>query len=80
MRDEALAYLDSMNVVLGKRVNQAKIDYLENDASTLELILYNVASVPEKIFGGAIAFVDDTIDGIKGEEINPYNCFQACLQ
>lgn len=71
--DKAEKFLSDMEYQLGLRADDAQKKYLENDAGSLEKILYNVASVPANVFGGISSFADDTIRTIKGEDINPYS-------
>lgn len=68
----AYDFLDAMKVTLNKRSTD-KMAKDVSEAPVLEQIFYNVASVPANIFGGAVAFVDDTINILQGEDINPYS-------
>ena len=77
MEEQALSYLEGMATELNRRENNEQIDYLENEASALELVAHNVLSVPANIIGGAGAFVEDTIAGVGGKDINPYGGFHS---
>ena len=72
LKEEAISYLKGMETELDRRANVEQIEGLEN-ASSLELILHNAASVPANILGGGIAFIEDTLARLQGEEINPYS-------
>ena len=72
-KEAAYQYLDAMTTELTRRATQATTDYINNEASTLEKIGLNIASVPMNVFGSAASFVDDVSHIIKGEDINPYS-------
>ena len=71
LKDEAKAYLKGMEVELDRRANVKTQENIAN-ASALELVFHNIASIPAGIIGGAIAFVGDAFAMASGEEINPY--------
>ena len=73
MRDEALAYLEGITPELNRRENQESAEYLANEATPLEMVFYNVASVPASVFGGAMSFVSDVSSLATGKDINPYD-------
>ena len=52
-------------------MNEDSIEYLENEATPLELVFHNVASVPASILGGGIAFIDDALNLVSGNDIDP---------
>ena len=70
-KETALAYLDGMENILYERMNEDSIEYLENEATPLELVFHNVASVPASILGGGIAFIDDALNLVSGNDIDP---------
>lgn len=72
LEEEALSYLDGMKTELDRRATVGMQNRLE-DANALELIFHNVVSIPANIIGGATAFVDDAINTVMGNEINPYS-------
>ena len=70
----AYDFLDAMKTTLNKRATQTMADEVSKaELGSFEQIFYNAASVPANIFGGAAAFVDDTINILQGEDINPYS-------
>lgn len=68
----AYDFLDAMKTTLNKRATQEMVDDV-SDAPVLEQIFYNVASVPANVLGGAVSFVDDAANIIRGDDINPYS-------
>ena len=71
-QEEAYKYLKDMTVELNRRANTEMEKDLSN-ASALELLAYNVASVPANIIGGVPALIDNISHRVRGEEINPYS-------
>lgn len=71
LKDEAKAYLKGMETELDRRANAETQEKLAN-ASALELVFHNIASIPVGIIGGAVGFVNDALTMASGEEINPY--------
>ena len=71
LKEQAISYLNGMEVELDRRANVAQMESLE-DASALELVFHNVASIPANIFGGGIGLVSDALALMQGNEINPY--------
>lgn len=71
LKDQALSYLDGMEIELDRR---ASVEYQKGleEASALELVFHNVVSIPANIIGGTTAFVDDVINTVMGNDINPY--------
>ena len=71
LKDQALSYLDGMEIELDRR---ASVEYQKEleEASALELVFHNVVSIPANIIGGTTAFVDDVINTVMGNDINPY--------
>lgn len=70
-KEEALSYLDGMQTELDRRATMKRQEHLE-DAGFLEMVFHNVVSIPANIFGGALAFAEDAINLISGNDINPY--------
>ena len=71
-RDSAYRFLDSMTSELNRRTTAEMAERIQN-ANGWEKLAWNIASVPANVLGGGMAFIDDTINTIKGEEINPYS-------
>lgn len=71
-RDSAYQFLDSMTSELNRRTTAEMAERIQN-ANGWEKFAWNIASVPANVLGGGMAFIDDTINTIKGEEINPYS-------
>ena len=74
--DAASAFLDNMEVELAQRetgVNNQEWTERYEEASLLGKVFMNAASVPASVFGGALAWIDDSARELRGEEINPYN-------
>lgn len=68
----AYEYLDKMTTELTRRETVARQKEID-EASWLEQIWLNLKSVPQNIFGGALSFVEDTANIVRGEDINPYS-------
>lgn len=75
-QEAAYKFLSDMTTELTRRETQATQDYIEQ-APLLEQIFLNVASIPMSVIGGGLAFVDDAVNTIQGEEINPYSRMHA---
>ena len=71
-QEAAYKFLSDMIPELTRRETMAKKAYIE-EAPVLEQILLNAASIPMNVIGGGVAFIDDAINMIQGEEINPYS-------
>ena len=71
-QEAAYRFLDAMKPTLNKRATEAMAKNV-SDAPVLEQIFYNVASIPANIIGGATAFVEDAVNIVKGDDINPYS-------
>ena len=71
-QEAAYKFLDDMSTELTKRETLARQAEIE-EAPVLEQIALNIASIPGSVIGGGIAFVDDAINVLQGEEINPYS-------
>ena len=72
----ASKYLDDMEVELSHRKTldrQRRWTEQYEEAGFLGKLLMNVGAVPAGVFGGALAWIDDSARQLKGEEINPYN-------
>ena len=75
-RATADKYLDDMRVELNRRETTTQTEgYAKNldDASLLEKIGLSIATTPAQFGGAVTGFVDDAIQMLKGEEINPYS-------
>ena len=68
----AYKFLEDMTTELTRRETQKRADDIA-DASFLEQIALNAASIPMNVFGGAIGFVDDISNLVQGKDINPYS-------
>jgi len=74
--DAASAFLDDMEVVLAQRetgANNQEWTERYDESGFLGKVFMNAASVPASVFGGALAWIDDSARELRGEEINPYN-------
>ena len=75
-QESAYRYLDAMEVELGRR--EMKDTYAAIDeASGLEQIMLNVASVPMNMLGGIAATVDNASRLVQGKDLNPYSRAQS---
>lgn len=72
-KETADKYLDDMKTELNRRETQGYTDYIFNEASGLEKLALNIASVPMSVLGGLPAIVDDAVNIVKGKDINPYS-------
>ena len=68
----AYEYLDKMTTELTRRETLARQKEIDG-ASGLEQVWLNIKSVPQNVFGGAIGFVEDAANIVRGEDINPYS-------
>ena len=71
-QESAYRYLEAMSTELTRRATQARAEEIDN-ASVLEKIGLNVASIPMSVFGGAIGLLEDTGNVLQGKDINPYS-------
>lgn len=71
-QDAAYKFLDDMAVDLGRRENEETSKEYDS-SNVLKKIAYNVASIPASVFGGVAGFIDDAVNTVQGEEINPYS-------
>ena len=71
-QEAAYKFLDDMTTELTRRETQETKEYIDN-ASGLEQVALNIASVPMNVFGGVASFVDDMSHIVQGEDINPYS-------
>lgn len=71
-QEAAYKYLSDMKDVLNKRATQEKLEDIRNSEGW-EQFGWNVASIPMNVIGGATAFVDDAINVISGNDVNPYS-------
>ena len=75
-KEEALSYIEGMGTELNRRATvnrQEKMEAAAENGEALKLVFHNIVSVPANIVGGATAFVDDAINMLMGNEINPYS-------
>lgn len=77
-------YLEDIQVVLDQRATEAMNAHVKSqieNTSGFKGFLVNtglsLASIPTNVFGGALAFADNTISQLKGESINPYSPAQS---
>lgn len=70
-QEKAYKFLEDMAPTLGQREQEEQHGKLE-DASGLEMIFHNIASIPANVFGGVTGFLTDTVDTLSGKSINPY--------
>lgn len=77
-------YLEDIQVVLDKRATDAsntQIKNLINNTSGFEGVLLNtglsIASIPLSIIGGITSFLDNTVNQLQGDSINPYSPAQS---
>lgn len=68
----AYEYLDKMTTELTRRETVARQKEID-EASWLEQLWLNAKSVPQNVFGGALSFVEDAANVVRGEDINPYS-------
>ncbi len=71
-QEAAYKYLEAMTPILTSRETQAREDYISN-ASLLEKIALNAASIPMSVIGGAVGLVDDASNIVQGKETDPYS-------
>ena len=75
-------YLDDMTIELNRRQASKELEHLRtafDNASFGGKLALSIASVPEQIFGGAIAFAEDTLSQLQGEGINPYSSAHSAM-
>lgn len=68
-------YLDELQILLDKGAyeeQQAITEAAYADANVFEKIVMNAATIPESVFGGALAFVEDAFNSTFGSGYNPY--------
>jgi hypothetical protein len=71
-QESAYRYLDAMKPILNKRATEDMAKEI-SEAEGLEQVFNNILSIPTSVIGGASAFVDDTINILQGDDINPYS-------
>lgn len=71
-QESAYKYLDDMKTELNRRSTE-DMQKVIDEANGLEKLAFNVAGIPARIFGGAVAAVEDAAHLIHGKEINPYS-------
>ena len=75
-QEKAYQYLDDMETELNRRKTLADTKRWQegyDEASVLEKIGLNLATVPAQLTGSVLGFLDDTSATLRGEEINPYS-------
>lgn len=82
--EAADAYLDSMQVILDRRANEASQKNISESVNkpgiegVINRVGLSIASVPLNVFGGAFALLDDAASAIRGE-YNPYSPGHAMM-
>ena len=74
--DTADKYLSDMKTELNRRktlANIGKWSEAYDEASFLEQIAMNIATVPAQLTSGLTGTIENTVATLKGEEINPYS-------
>ena len=71
-QETADQYLDGMKTELNRRSTNERSKAID-EATGLEKLALNVASVPANVFGGVAGFIEDTAHTLQGKEINPYS-------
>lgn len=71
-QETADQYLDGMKTELNRRSTNERAASID-DATGLEKLALNLASVPANVFGGVAGFIEDTAYTLQGKEINPYS-------
>ena len=69
----AKAFLEKLKPILQRRAAQAEEDYIKNEASGVEKAILAASSVPINVLGSAPGFLEDAINVVSGNEINPYS-------
>ena len=77
-------YLEDIQVVLDQRATETantEIQNLINNTSGFKGVLLNtglsIASIPANIIGGITSFLDNTVNQLQGDSINPYSPAQS---
>lgn len=65
-------YLEDMKTELNRRSTAERTKAI-NEADGLEKLALNIASVPANLLGGFTGFVEDTVNTLQGNDINPYS-------
>ena len=68
----AYKFLRDMETELTRRATQKRADKI-SDASLLEQIALNIASIPMNVFGGVVGTLGDIGNAIEGKPYNPYS-------
>lgn len=71
-QESAYKWLDDLQTELDRRKTNEDYEKAEN-ASALDKILMNVASVPANIIGAPLSFASDVSNIVRDNEINPYD-------
>ena len=82
-KDSAETFLEKLQGVLEQRQRVSSQEAIEGAISKEGLegvaasTILNIASVPAKIIGGTVAFLDNSVRQISGQEINPDSSWQG---
>ena len=82
-QEKAYKYLSDMEVELNRRRvldEQGKWKNSYENSGWFGKTMMNLWTVPENVLGGAVALLGDTIDTVRGEEINPYSMSHDSLR
>lgn len=75
-QEKAYQYLSDMDVELNRRRTldkQGKWKTSYENSGWFGKTVMNIGTIPANVLGGASGFVEDAIDTLRGEEINPYS-------
>ena len=75
-QEKAYQYLSDMDVELNRRRTldkQGKWKTSYENSGWFGKTMMNIGTIPANVLGGASGFVEDAIDTLRGEEINPYS-------
>lgn len=74
--EKADQYLADMKPELNRRSTAERAKFIDN-ASGMQKLALNVASVPASVFGGIPAYMEDAAALLQGKDINPYSSAHA---
>ena len=74
--EKADQYLADMKQELNRRSTVERAKFIDN-ASGMQKLALNVASVPASVFGGIPAYMEDAAALLQGKDINPYSFAHA---
>lgn len=75
-QEAADKYLSDMKTELNRRNAMNEMQNLKksfDDASGLERVALSVATTPAQLFSSAAGFIEDTVNTMMGNDINPYS-------